>query len=206
MSQPRPTREAWLAAAALELQPLLVTAGGAWPAKLRIACGWPSRRGTAARQAAIGECWAPVASDDATVEIFVSPRIADPIRALDILSHELCHACVPAGSGHKGPFARLARAIGLTGKMTATTAGPELSARLNALAGSLGAYPHAALTPARAEGAPKPQSGRLRKVTCPDCGYLARITSQWIAIGLPSCPCGTRMEADGADGSGDEDA
>jgi len=109
----------------------------------------------------------------------------------------------------------LARAIGLAGKMTATTAGPELTARLNGLAGSLGAYPHAALTPARAEGSPKPQSGRMRKVRCPDCGYLVRAATQWIAIGLPTCPCGVRMEADGAvgadgadgvDGSGDEDA
>ena len=39
----------------------------------------------------------------------------------------------------------MALAIGLEGKMTATTPGPELAERLNALIAKLGPYPHAKL-------------------------------------------------------------
>ena len=35
---------------------------------------------------------------------------------------------------------------------------------------------------------------RLRKVACPDCGYTARICRSWLAVGLPGCPCGGRLE------------
>lgn len=35
---------------------------------------------------------------------------------------------------------------------------------------------------------------RLLKVECPDCGYVARVTQKWIDTGLPTCPCGKKME------------
>lgn len=36
----------------------------------------------------------------------------------------------------------------------------------------------------------KRQSTRLNKVSCPDCGYTARVTRKWIAAkGAPICPC-----------------
>ena len=42
----------------------------------------------------------------------------------------------------------------------------------------------------------KKDGTRLLKVVCPnpDCGYLMRTTERWIKVGLPICPCGTRME------------
>lgn len=31
---------------------------------------------------------------------------------------------------------------------------------------------------------------RLRKAECDECGYVIRVTREWIARGLPLCPCG----------------
>src|SRR6058998_2612709 len=35
---------------------------------------------------------------------------------------------------------------------------------------------------------------RLRKAECRGCGYVIRLTREWIARGLPVCPCGEQME------------
>ena len=37
---------------------------------------------------------------------------------------------------------------------------------------------------------------RLRKVSCPDCGYVVRMTRSWMAQGFPQCPCGGMMQPD----------
>ena len=67
------------------------------------------------------------------------------------------------------------------------------------------AYPHALLNDVR-----KRQPTRMLKATCPnpDCQvrlnvegnnpYTVRITQQWADAGMPSCPCGTLMQLDGA--------
>lgn len=38
-------------------------------------------------------------------------------------------------------------------------------------------------------------SCRLRKVACPDCGYVIRVTRSWMTKGLPVCACGAQMTA-----------
>jgi len=34
------------------------------------------------------------------------------------------------------------------------------------------------------------------KVVCPEDGYIVRTTAKWLEVGMPSCPCGTQMEAE----------
>jgi hypothetical protein len=85
-----------------------------------------------------------------------------------------------------GRFAKVAKAFGLEGKMTATVAGAELTERLNALVEQLGEYPHALL-----KESGKKQSTRMIKCECYSCGYIARTSSKWIEqAGAPICPCG----------------
>jgi hypothetical protein len=81
--------------------------------------------------------------------------------------------------------------VGLVGPMKATVAGPALTLKLRALLREVGDYPHAGLK--LGEGIKK-QSTRLIKAECPSCGYLIRLTQRWIAVGLPTCPCGSKME------------
>ena len=56
----------------------------------------------------------------------------DPSRVLDVLLHEMIHAIVPKAD-HRVEFRVLAKRVGLTGKMTATVAGPELKHKLDRL-------------------------------------------------------------------------
>src|SRR5262249_36715988 len=127
---------------------------------------------------------------DGTREVFISPTLADPVDVAHVVEHELIHA---AGfMGHGADFKRVAVAIGLTGKMTATVPTDAHRDELAALVADLGAYPHATLTPGEDE---RKQSTRLLKVQCPaeDCGYTVRVTAKWLEVGFPMCPCGAEM-------------
>lgn len=183
-------RETWLIAAVEALAPLFAEAGAEIPS-VRVSVGWPGGS-SRSRNHAIGQCWATGASADGVAQLFISPVLDDAVRVLDVLAHELVHAVDNCKSGHKGAFAKLAKAIGLEGKMTATVAGETLKAHLGLVAEKLGAYPHAALV-AGGEGAegPKKQGTRMLKVTCAEgSGYKVRMTRQWIdEVGLPLCPC-----------------
>lgn len=35
---------------------------------------------------------------------------------------------------------------------------------------------------------PAPQTSRMHRVMCPQCGYLARASRRWLAVGAPLCP------------------
>jgi hypothetical protein len=187
------TREEWLLAMTEELRPLFAAAAAPLPEKLRVSCGWPSNRGLASpgsTSRTIGQCWPTDFSADGTPEVFVSPYVADAVDVAAVLVHELIHVFDNCRNGHKAPFRRIALAVGLAGRMTATHAGPELAAHLNALCSKVGPYPHASLDRSQV----KKQGTRMLKVECPDCGYTVRTTAKWIEEGLPTCPCGTEME------------
>jgi len=183
---PQKTREQWLHLAAARLAAAFKKEGKPLPETYRISCGLAGGRIGGKR---LGECWSDAASKDGCREIFISPEADDPVAVLAILVHELCHAALPFGVGHKRPFRTLATALGLTGRMTATTAGPELTERLNALVESIGPYPHASLMATER----KKEGTRLIQLACPDCEYTVRTTQKWIDIGLPVCPCGTEL-------------
>jgi hypothetical protein len=184
------TREQWLLCATESIQPLFTEKGIALPEVVRIACGFP--RWSRGASHAIGQCWPHRASGDGASEIFISPALDDPIKVAEVLIHELIHAADDCRSGHRGPFRKMAVAVGLNGPMRATHAGPELRERLNALSARLGPYPHSRLD---AHQNPGKQSTRLVKVVCnrPSHGYSLWTTRMWLDEGTPTCPCGSRM-------------
>jgi hypothetical protein len=69
-----PNREAWLAALVDAWRPTVAKIGEL--PKLRIACGFPTRRATS-RNPVVGQCWSSSLSADGTIEIFISPTVAD---------------------------------------------------------------------------------------------------------------------------------
>ena len=180
------TREAWLIALVEALHPMFEGEALTIP-ETTISCSWPSRM----PRKRIGECWTSKAAKDGKRHMFISPTLDDAGRVADVTVHELIHACLPDGVGHKGPFVRAMKALGLEGKPTATTAGEDLARRLHAITSDLGAYPHKALS---LDDGKKKQGTRMLKLLCPDCGYTARTTAKWIEVGLPTCCCGTTME------------
>jgi len=197
------TREAWLMRLTVQLRPLFEEAGHPLPPKIRVSCGWPTHRALApnGKSRTVGQCWPTECSADGRREVFVSPFLSDASQVAAVLVHELCHAVLDCEHGHRAPFKRVATALGLTGKMTATVAGEKLTERLNALLKDLPPYPHAALD--RTASPEKKQGTRLVKVECPECGYTIRVTRKWLDIGVPTCVCGTEMVAPGAEEEGE---
>jgi hypothetical protein len=128
----------------------------------------------------IGQCFLPGASTDGHFEIFISPILDDEVRLADVLAHELVHV-VTAGAGHGPEFKGCALAIGLEGPIRATRGGNEFNAWVrDELLPVIGKYPARAILQEE-----KKQTTRLIKCQCDRCGYIARVTRQWIDSGGP---------------------
>ena len=188
-------REEWLSQGAAHLRAYVYD----FPA-VRISCGWPSTKARASSGKRIGECWSTECSAEGVNQIFISPLLHKSVEVLAVLTHELVHAAVGVEVGHKGKFTKLARQVGLEGKPTATYAGAKLEGKLSVIVESIGLYPHEEFTPSDKER--KKQGTRMIKLECGGCGYVARTTRKWIAVGVPVCCCGGEFEVDGLD---DED-
>lgn len=205
------TREEWLNAIIEEMRQDFRDLGHEIP-KVRASVGYT---GTADRAGShiLAACWHKECSRDGTREMFFVPELDDSARIIDVAYHELCHAVLPDGEGHKAKtFGRLARALGLEGKLTATYAGEDLRWRAEQIVRKLGEIPHARLNgghisvpPRRPGDAPEgpsmprriPKQGtRNLKVECtgPDCGCVVRMTRKWLEkVGAPTCGCGHAM-------------
>lgn len=158
---------------------------------VHVSVGWPSRGGTSTKKRVVGQCWRAETSADGVPHIFITPMEADAIEVLSTIVHEMIHAIHPDAK-HKGEFITTAKELGFTSPWTSTPIGEDLMPVLSKVADTLGPYPHSALTPTAA--VEKPQSTRMLKILCPDCGYTLRTTKKWVEVGLPTCPCGGEME------------
>ena len=195
-------REDWLQQMIDLLRPDFEKLGKPLPEKIRVSCGFPSKSALANKARRIGECWGVESSEDKSYQVFISPLLKEGIEVTSTLVHELVHTAVGIECKHRGPFVKVANAIGLEGKMTETTAGEALIARLKELIEQLGEYPHARLV---ASNKPKTQTTRMLKVTCKQCGCVVRMTRKWLdEAGLPTCGCGGEMEEDGGEEENDE--
>ena len=97
--------------------------------------------------------------------MFISPKMGEPLPILGTLVHEIVHLVDDCESGHKGDFTKMARRLGLEGKLTATHAGDALlQETLIPLEAELGPFPHAALTPGLGSSGEPKQTTRMLKV------------------------------------------
>ena len=198
-------RETWLHAFADAARPHFAAAGHPLPAVLRIGVGWTSGGARAAGKV-IGECYHPAAASDGVRSIIVSTgrALPDAEAVAAVLTHELAHAALDAGVGHKGPFVALVRALGLEGKATATVAGEAWRAWAGPVLADLGDYPHSTLI--AGESGKKKQGTRMLKAECA-CGYTVRLSRKWAEAGLPLCGVcpETRLTCDAIDDEGEGD-
>lgn len=186
------TREWWLTEASIKLESLFEKVGLTYPS-IRVSCGLAGKR---IGGSCIGECWSDECSADGTREVFISPVLSEPGEVLETLTHELIHACLPHEVKHGKLFKDYCKKIGLEGKATNTYAGEGLMEQLKEIAESIGDYPHAAMSTINR---PK-QPTRMIKLECPECGYVARTTLKWLAVGVPTCACGVEMKAEVPEG------
>lgn len=175
------TREQWLCAAAAALiTRFRIPPRGPW----RVTCGWPSQRALSAQGRILGQCWPVAASGDRTIELIISISLDDPIEVLAVLVHELVHAHLSEGVGHRTPFPTVVRAIGLEGPPSATRPGQGFREAAVEILASVGRYPHASLDLSLR----KKQGTRMIKGACPLCGYTIRLSRLWLAVAVPLCP------------------
>ena len=187
------TREEYLVECSKLLSPLFIDKGYEVPNNIRFTCGLPSRGAFGKNKRTIGQCWDSSVSSDNTIEIMISPTIDNTLEVIGVLLHEMVHAVVGNEHGHKKPFKDCATAVGLTGKMTATTNTVELNDFINnSIIGSIGDYPHAKIDYSQQ----KKQGTRMIKATCSCCGYVIRTSQKWVDQGLPVCCCGGAFERD----------
>ena len=159
-------REEWLEAATELVAPLFDGLVDRKPA--RVSVGFPAG-GRGSNRTTIGQCH--YASEDKIPQIFIHPRLTDPVEVLGVLVHELTHAYLGGAAGHGKEFGRVARGIGLEGKLTATTVGAELETDLRQVIEVLGEYPHSSLDASNR----KKQTTRMIKVEC-ECGIIYRMS------------------------------
>lgn len=124
----------------------------------------------------------------------------------ETLIHELAHAenhhneirdCDKTGRRHNKKFKTQAEALGLivekAGSLgwASTKLGTAAQLFLEDIAFDRSLFE---LFRAGAESKEGKAGTRMLKCECPDCGYVVRTTAKWLAIGCPTCPCGTTME------------
>jgi hypothetical protein len=170
------------------IRPMFKQHGYTIPTNVRLSCSLSSSGIHTKRHQkrfTLGECYSPTASSDNTIEIMIVPTLADSVKVIDVLVHELCHATVGNAEGHNKVFGACARAVGLEGKLTSTHAGDALKALITEWVATEGDYPHATLSTRY-----KKQSTRMHKCDCYACGYTMRISSKWLKLATPRCPLG----------------
>lgn len=197
-------REEWLLKVIDQLRPIYSAAEVEIPDKIRVSVGWPSKNALSNKSRRMAECWMVEAAEDAVNQIFVSPLISDGTKAARVLAHELIHAALPSGAGHKKPFVTACKKVGLTdGPPKSVEPGPELQEKIDEILKAMDPYPHAALTPKSKE---KTQSTRMLKIFCIGDGdespelheeYVLRGSRKVIDKGLPICPiCKQEMKVE----------
>ena len=173
-------REAWLEDAVRHLEPVFSKAGYAIP-PVKVSCGFPA---SSSPRTTLGQCRPRERSGGGANEIFISPKIDDPVQLLDTLVHELCHAVDDCFSGHGEDFKSIAQSVGLEGPARMAHATEELMVRLMTIGKKLGPYPHQAIV----FPPPKPSNAIRNKAKCGKCGYEVTLLKRWASFGAPICP------------------
>ena len=160
---------------------------------IKVSVGFPPTGGTRSLKKTIGVCFASKVSTGKYNEIFINPTLDDTVKVTGVLVHELIHAIDDCKHGHKAAFRKMALAVGLTGKMTATEESDELIAKINDIVKVIGKYPHKKLDYTNR----KKQGTRNLKIECvnhPHDPYFVRMSRTMYEKGAPSCGvCGSKM-------------
>jgi len=182
-------REAWLQLGVQELSKQVFEPVGLKVPKVNVSVSIMSSGTRKQKNLRIGENWHTSCSTAGNHEIFMNPFFFDrkkSSRALDVLAHELIHAIDNNQNGHGKVFRDMAIKIGLTGKMRATEAGPELKAKCDKIVKKIGEFPHDMMTtPTRA----KKQGTRNIKVECDSCDFSFRTSRKNIEQMNEDAPC-----------------
>tara|TARA_R110000868_G_scaffold159274_2_gene387979 strand:- start:1739 stop:2386 length:648 start_codon:yes stop_codon:yes gene_type:complete len=199
-------RETWLNAMIDKAVPLFDNAGfkiSDIRSKLKVSCSFiQGSRGNKLKDA-IGVHYNPTISAEGFHEMMIQPSLSDSVQVVGVLIHEMVHSIQThlyhdengflSVKAHGKEFRKMALAVGLQGKMTATTESPELKIQIEKWVAEIGKYPHAKMTlnDSRAK-----QTTRMNKLICMNCGFIARASTGAVnTYGLPE-HCNQEMMID----------
>ena len=177
------TREQWLNRFIHAAQTAFAFQGKPLPPNVRAAICPPHRK-----MKAIGLCWTGDVTEDKGREIWVTSAETDPVRVAGILVHELCHAALPHEVKHGREFRLLATALGLEGKMTATTEGERFRTIWGELLAKLGPLPVGRFTVGYAVDFRVQRTPKMTNMACPECGFVAKVRLDQMSAGRLTCP------------------
>lgn len=192
-------REAWLTETARMIYPVIDAVAQSFAKDYRpvpfddfaFACSITSGGSTQMRKVA-GEIHYAEGTGNGKHEVRIAPSQDDSVQVLGVVIHEMIHAFA-IGDGHRGDFARIARFIGLKGKMTATYVekdaekGDRLRCVVDSIIKIVGEYPHQKVR------APVPRGkrgigSRMLKIVCTECDLVMRASSMQ-AEKIDRCDC-----------------
>ena len=188
---PAKTREAWLLEVANGMASWFDDLGFPLP-EFQISSGFPSagRRGTAT-----AEAWQE--DDKGSYRILVRPDRQDAYKLTGAIAHQFAHMAAgvrPAPGRHL--FRHIAISIGLRGRATEAAPGRLFRELVEPIIAKAGPLPEPFVGPPKDARKAK-QKTRLIKVSCRQCGYVARVSRKWLdALGEPHCPKHGRMKSE----------
>lgn len=185
------TREDWLREVASSMSGWFGDLGFPLP-DFEVRSGFPS---VGRRSANITESWTE--DDGASYVIFVRPDRSEEIMVAAALAFQLCRIAVGQQDSHGYLFRHLAISIGLRGKKTESPPGALFKELIKPVLKRAGPMPSPEITPTHKEQKAS-QTTRLIKVSCPECGYVARVARKWLEdVGPPHCPVHGQMKQGG---------
>jgi hypothetical protein len=190
------TREGYVRAAINELRPDFERRGLQIPTNIRTAVAFgPGGRKTKRK----GDCLPPEASADGHFEIIIGNDHGTAQDMLPEVVIQVLHSVLGPERNRAFRDAMASLGFDVSNGVKKAIPGPILLERLNSIASTLGAIPHAKVDWSKAttpRGKPRKQTTRMLKAECVlirnntrKCGYTLRVSSVWaIDPGPPHCP------------------
>lgn len=181
-------REQWLKGLANGMSTWFVDLDFPVP-KFEIRTGFPS---AGIRSSNISESW----KDDKTSSyvVYIRPDRGNAENVAAALAFQMCQIAVDGNDEHGLLFRHVAISIGLKGRKRESKPGRLFSELVKPILKKIGPLPSPDLELSNnlTKGG---QTSRMKKVSCKECGYVARVSRKWLdMIGPPHCPKHGAME------------
>lgn len=216
-----PTREEWLMRAAGMILKQIAEADYVPTGDVKVSMG-TLNMSARKKYTTYGVCYHAVASEGGYREIFIDAGLTDTRMILGALTHEIGHAVLKDGAGHRKPFKVYCEKVGFdfreNGKPDQAIDGDLWWNWASLIARDLGNIPHKRLNTTKAEGEKKKQKARLHLCECPECGLKVRTAKKtleqiennghtYLRCVDPSCFGKIDINAilEGIDGGGEEE-
>ncbi|MEP0068982.1 hypothetical protein [Pyruvatibacter sp.] len=176
------TREKWLNDLAHAMSKWFVDLGFPLP-EAQVQTAFPS---SGKRTRRISESWQRDGQEQFVVVVRPDAEKATEVAAA--LAFQLCQIAAGQRDEHGLLFKHLAISIGLSGHRKEDSPGALFKELAAPLLKKLGPLPKSTIKLSQADPQ-KTQPTRLRKVSCLECGYVARVSRKWLdKVGPPHCP------------------